>query len=163
MEWTLTDTPANPLAYIAEIQVVYLDSYDLKHWGEVCFAKEGDACFDLRVTQDVTLHSGVVELVGTGIRTAFAPDYVLHIYPRSGMACKHQITLANAPATIDSGYRGEIKLGLLNTGNALKVIKRGERVAQARLSALVTTRFKTVNVLDDSERGEGGFGSTGCK
>ena len=145
------------------IQVVYLPEYDLKEWGLLTFAKQGDACFDLRITRDVTLHSGIVEIVGTGIRTAFSPNFVMHIYPRSGMACKRQITLANAPSTIDSGYRGEIKLGLLNTGNNGQVVRRGERVAQARLSMLVPTTFQTVLELEDSERGSGGFGHTGTK
>ena len=95
---------------IAELQVLYLDDYDLNSWGPLKFAKDGDACFDLRITKNVTLHTGVVELVGTGIKTSFAPEFVLHLYPRSGIACKHGITLVNAPATIDSGYRGEIKL-----------------------------------------------------
>lgn len=145
----------------AEIQVLYTEDYDFEHWGPLKFAKDGDACFDLRVIQNIIIDSGCVVLVGTGIKVSFTPDYVLHIYPRSGTACKQQITLANSPATIDSGYRGEILLGLLNTSNDQKILKRGERVAQARLSKLIPTMFKKAQFLDETERGEGGFGHTG--
>jgi len=146
---------------MAELQVQYLSSYDLENWGEIKFALDGDACFDLRIVEDVVLYAESIIMVGTGIRVSFAPEYVLHAYPRSGLACKKGVTLANSPATIDSGYRGEIKLGLLNTINHTIKIERGTRVAQARLCNLVPTKIITVTSLDETERGEGGFSSTG--
>ena len=146
----------------AELQVLYLPTYDID-WGPLQFAKDGDACFDLRVTSDVVIHSGCVTMIGTGIKTAFAPEYVLHIYPRSGIAINKQITLVNSPAVIDSGYRGEIILALINLGISVQHIEKGTRVAQARLANIVPTIFNQVSTLDDTERGEGGFGHTGYK
>jgi dUTP pyrophosphatase len=119
-----------------------------------------DAGLDLRAIESTLLPPGVPRLVPTGLSIEVPPSYEAQIRPRSGLALRHAITLPNAPATIDPGYRGEIKIILLNLGPQDYTIERGDRIAQ-----LVIARYEPVEwvegELSDTVRGEGGFGSSG--
>jgi dUTP pyrophosphatase len=119
-----------------------------------------DAGMDLRAAEDVTLGPGVPQLVPTGIAIELPPGHEAQIRPRSGLALKHAITLPNSPATIDPGYRGEIRVILLNLGKENYVVHRGDRIAQ-----MVIARYESVEweegELSNSARGAGGFGSSG--
>jgi dUTP pyrophosphatase len=119
-----------------------------------------DAGLDLRAVEEETLLPGVPGLVPTGIAIELPPGFEAQIRPRSGLALKHAITLPNSPATIDPGYRGEIRVILLNLGREPYRIQRGDRIAQ-----MVVARYEGVeweeSELNDSERGAGGFGSSG--
>lgn len=121
---------------------------------------EEDAGMDLRAVEDVELAPGVPEAVRTGLAIELAPGYEAQVRPRSGLALKHAITLPNAPATIDPGYRGEIKIILLNLGRESYHVRRGDRIAQ-----LVVARYEPVEwqegELNSTRRGTGGFGSSG--
>ena len=126
------------------------------------YETEHAAGMDLRaaVTEPLTLDPGARALVPTGIAIALPPGYEAQIRPRSGLALRHAITLSNAPATIDPGYRGEIRVILLNMGAAPYQIHKGDRIAQ-----MVIARYEAIeweeSELADSRRGEGGFGSSG--
>lgn len=100
-------------------------------------------------------------LVSTGIRIALPPGYECQLRPRSGLALKHGITLPNTPATIDSDYRGEVKVALINLGTEPFAITRGMRIAQMVFARVEQASFEVVADLPSSDRGEGGFGSTG--
>ncbi len=115
------------------------------------------ACLD----SSVMLEPGAIELIPTGLAFEIPKGYEVQLRPRSGLALKHGITLPNSPATIDSDYRGEIKVILMNLGKELFVIEHGERIAQMVVTKHETVRFEEVDELSDSERGSGGFGSTG--
>jgi dUTP pyrophosphatase len=119
-----------------------------------------DAGLDLRAIESTLLPPGVPRLVPTGLSIEVPPSYEAQIRPRSGLALKHAITLPNAPATIDPGYRGEIKIILLNLGPQDYTIEKGDRIAQ-----LVIARYEPVEwvegELSETVRGEGGFGSSG--
>jgi len=119
-----------------------------------------DAGLDLRAAENVTLRAGVPELVPTGLAIELPAGYEAQIRPRSGLALKHAITLPNSPATIDPGYRGEIRVILLNLGKEDYQVHRGDRIAQ-----IVIARYESVEweegELGGSARGTGGFGSSG--
>ena len=119
-----------------------------------------DAGMDLRATEHAVLKPGTPRGVGTGLAIELPPGYEAQVRPRSGLALKHAITLPNSPATIDPGYRGEIRVILLNLGREDYVIHPGDRIAQ-----MVIARYEAVEweegALSDSQRGEGGFGSSG--
>jgi dUTP pyrophosphatase len=125
------------------------------------YAKHGDAAADLKSTIDYVLFPGERFLVSTGISIALPDNYVGLVHPRSGLAARNGITILNTPGTIDSGYRGEIKVILYNAGDADFVIRRGDRIAQLVIQEFVSADFELVEELPSSERGEGGFGSTG--
>ncbi|WP_125131893.1 dUTP diphosphatase [Microbacterium sp. 10M-3C3] len=126
------------------------------------YAHPGDAGADLTATEAVRLDPGERALVGTGVRIALPDGYVAFVVPRSGLAAKHGITIVNSPGTVDAGYRGEIKVTLLNTdAREAFDIAPGDRIAQLIVMAVPRARFVPVDVLPESERGEGGFGSTG--
>jgi dUTP pyrophosphatase len=126
------------------------------------YAHPGDAGADLVAAESVRLEPGQRALVGTGVRIALPEGYVAFVVPRSGLAAKHGITIVNAPGTVDAGYRGEIKVSLLNTDaeNAFDV-NVGDRIAQLIVMPVPRARFIPVETLPESVRGEGGFGSTG--
>ena len=119
-----------------------------------------DAGMDLTALEDVLLSPQQPALVPTGLAIELPPGYEAQIRPRSGLALKHAITLPNSPATIDPGYRGEIKVILLNSGAAPYQIHKGDRIAQ-----MVIARYESIewdeSALNDSARGAGGFGSSG--
>ena len=128
------------------------------------YAKEGDSGFDLRCTEGGTLKPLERMLVPTGLFFELPSGYELQVRPRSGLAAKHGITVLNSPGTVDTGYRGEIKVILVNLSNDTFTFKGGDRVAQAVIASRVSSDFgELVEVTDisDSERGSDGFGSTG--
>jgi len=126
------------------------------------YAHPGDAGADLVAAEAVRLEPGARALVGTGVRIALPDGHVAFVVPRSGLAAKHGITVVNAPGTIDAGYRGEIKVILLNTDREhAHDIAVGDRIAQIIVMPVPRARFIPVEELPDSVRGEGGFGSTG--
>lgn len=126
------------------------------------YAHPGDAGADLTAAEDVVLGPGERATVPTGLRIALPNGYVGFVVPRSGLAAKHGLTIVNSPGTVDAGYRGEIRVTLLNTDKEeAYVIKKDDRIAQLIVMALPVVRFVEVERLPGSERGEGGFGSTG--
>ncbi len=126
------------------------------------YAFGGDAGADLTAAEDVELAPGERALVGTGLAIALPDGYAAFVHPRSGLAAKHGVTLVNAPGTVDAGYRGEIKVTLLNTDAEHPVsFKRGDRIAQLVIQRVERATFHEVEVLPESMRGDGGFGSTG--
>ena len=117
---------------------------------------------DLRAAEDVTLAPGGRAVVGTGVAVAVPDGYAAFVHPRSGLAARHGITLVNAPGTIDAGYRGEVRVVLLNTDPVDPfTVRRGDRIAQLVVQPVVRVRFEEVAELPDSPRGQGGFGSSG--
>lgn len=126
------------------------------------YARPGDAGLDLVCTEDVTLPPGERRTVGTGIAVALPAGTVAFVLPRSGLAARHGVTVLNAPGTVDAGYRGEIRVTLLNTDLVTPVeLRAGDRVAQLVVMSLPPVHLVEVSRLPGSERGEGGFGSTG--
>lgn len=126
------------------------------------YAHPGDAGADLRITEDTVLEPGQRRLVGTGVAVALPEGYAGLVHPRSGMAARHGLTIVNAPGTVDAGYRGEIKVSLLNTdSDAAYDVAVGDRIAQLIVMPVTRARFIPVSTLDESVRGAGGFGSTG--
>lgn len=126
------------------------------------YAHPGDAGADLVSTEALRLGPGERALVGTGVRIALPEGYVAFVVPRSGLAARHGITIVNSPGTVDAGYRGEIKVSLLNTDAAEPYdVAIGDRIAQLIVMPVSRAHFIPVDELPDSLRGEGGFGSTG--
>ncbi len=126
------------------------------------YAHPGDAGADLTSAEAVRLEPGQRALVGTGVRIALPEGYAAFVVPRSGLATKHGITIVNSPGTVDAGYRGEIKVTLLNTdADHAFDIAPGDRIAQLIVMPVPRARFIPVETLPESVRGEGGFGSTG--
>jgi len=126
------------------------------------YAHPGDAGADLVSTEALRLEPGQRALVGTGVRIALPDGYVAFVVPRSGLATRHGITIVNSPGTVDAGYRGEIKVALLNTdASEAYTIEAGDRIAQLVVMPVSRARFVEVERLPGSLRGEGGFGSTG--
>jgi dUTP pyrophosphatase len=121
----------------------------------------GAAGFDLHSVIKVMLHPNERALVSTGIAMEIEDGYELQIRPRSGLAYKYGITVLNAPGTIDSDYRGEIKVLLVNSSNETFSIQKGERIAQGVVQKVIKAELEEVKHLSDTERGESGFGSTG--
>ena len=114
-----------------------------------------------RAAEDVTLAPGARHAVATGIAVAIPHGFEIQVRPRSGLALKHGITVPNTPGTIDSDYRGEVKVILINHGSDAFEIRRGDRIAQLVLAPVTRASWLPVDELDETERGEGGFGSTG--
>ena len=127
------------------------------------YASDGAAGMDVEaaVEGDLILAPGQRMAVPTGLSMAIAAGYEVQVRPRSGLAMRHGITVANAPGTIDSDYRGEVKILLVNLGDAPFVITRGMRIAQLVLAPVTRAVIRQVESLDDTDRGTGGFGSTG--
>lgn len=125
------------------------------------YATEGAAGMDVLSAEDVTLAPGGRHAVATGLAFAIPPGFEIQVRPRSGLALKHGITVPNTPGTIDSDYRGELKVILINHGTDAFEIRRGDRVAQLVLAPVTRASWLKVDELDHTARGEGGFGSTG--
>jgi dUTP pyrophosphatase len=113
------------------------------------------------VTDPVTLHPGERRLIPTGIRIALSPGYEAQVRPRSGLAIRHGLGMVNSPGTIDSDYRGEIGVILINWSNEPFTIVRGERIAQLVIAPVIQAEWEEIDSLPPSERGDGGFGHTG--
>lgn len=127
-------------------------------------AHEGDAGFDVRAMESVEIAPGGTVLVGTGIVMEIPRGYEAQMRPRSGMAYKRGISLANTPGTIDSGYRGEVKAALHNISvDEMAYVEKGERIAQIVINKLPEVKLVEADELSDTSRGDGGFGSTGSK
>jgi dUTP pyrophosphatase len=126
------------------------------------YAHPGDAGADLCAAADVDLPPGGRATVGTGIAIAVPDGYAAFVHPRSGLAARHGITLVNAPGTVDAGYRGEVRVVLLNTDPAEPfTVRRGDRIAQLVVQPVTRVSFLDAAELPPTPRGEGGFGSTG--
>lgn len=126
------------------------------------YAHYNDAGADLTCIDDVEIDPGERALVPTGIALAIPDGYVGLVHPRSGLAVKHGVSMVNTPGTIDAGYRGEIKVLLINLDPREKVVlPAGTRIAQLVIQQVVTGKFSVVETLVETERGSGGFGSTG--
>jgi dUTP pyrophosphatase len=126
------------------------------------YARAGDAGMDVYSTIDCTIAPGQRAIIPIGIAIALPEGFVCFAHPRSGLAAKKGISIVNSPGTIDSGYRGEIKIILINTdAKETFEVKRGDRIAQLVFQKFESARFFEVEVLPESQRGGGGFGSTG--
>lgn len=129
------------------------------------YATPQSAGLDLRanIEAPITLHPLERRLVPTGLHIALPDGYEAQVRPRSGLALKHGITVLNTPGTVDADYRGEIMVLLVNFSNEDFVVKDGERIAQMVIAQYAKAAFESVEVLDETERGEGGYGHTGVK
>ena len=125
------------------------------------YATEGAAGMDVLAAEDVILQPGERWPVATGLAVAIPPGYEIQVRPRSGLALKYGISVPNTPGTIDSDYRGELKVILINHGNTPFEVRRGDRIAQLVLAPVVRASWLKVDELDETARGVGGFGSTG--
>ena len=125
------------------------------------YATAGAAGMDVLAAEDVMLAPGARHAVATGLSFAIPAGYEIQVRPRSGLALKHGISVPNSPGTIDSDYRGELKVILINHGAEAFAIRRGDRVAQLVLAPVTRAAWIEVEALDETARGEGGFGSTG--
>lgn len=129
------------------------------------YASEGAAGADLAAALQtpLTLKPGERALVPTGLAVELPDGFEMQIRPRSGLAARHGVTVLNSPGTVDSDYRGEVKVLLINLGAEAVTISDGERIAQAVIAPVTRAEFRLVDALSGSVRGEGGFGSTGRK
>jgi dUTP pyrophosphatase len=125
------------------------------------YATHGAAGLDVVAAEDVDLQPGQRHAVATGFKVAIPHGYEIQVRPRSGLAFKHGISVPNTPGTIDSDYRGELKILLINHGEEPFAVRRGERIAQLVPAAVTPAEFDEVEELEDTHRGAGGFGSTG--
>jgi len=125
------------------------------------YATAGAAGMDVLAAEDVTLEPGARHAVATGLSVAVPEGYEIQVRPRSGLALKHGISVPNTPGTIDSDYRGELKVIMINHGTEAFAIRRGDRVAQLVLAPVSRAGWVVVTELDATDRGTGGFGSTG--
>jgi dUTP pyrophosphatase len=127
------------------------------------YATPGAAGMDVVAAEDVDLAPGQRHAVATGYKVAIPEGFEIQVRPRSGLAFKHGISVPNTPGTIDSDYRGELKILLINHGSEPFAIRRGERIAQLVPAAVTLAEFDEVDELCETARGTGGFGSTGVK
>jgi dUTP pyrophosphatase len=125
------------------------------------YATDGAAGMDVVSAEDVSIAPGARHAVATGLAMAIPPGFEIQVRPRSGLALKHGITVPNTPGTVDSDYRGEVKVILINHGETAFKVRRGDRIAQLVIAPVVRATWLKVDELDDTERGDGGFGSTG--
>ena len=125
------------------------------------YAHPGDAGLDVRSVEDLTIQPGARALVKTGLVMELPPDFEAQVRPRSGLALKHGVTVLNSPGTIDAGYRGEVGVILINHGESPFEIRNGDRIAQIVIASVVRADIVEVDSVESSERGAGGFGSTG--
>ena len=138
----------------------------LPHFGDLplpTYESPGAAGMDIAaaITADIVIAPGARHAVPSGLAIAVPAGHEVQIRPRSGLALRHGVTVANAPGTIDSDYRGEIKVILINLGEAPITISRGMRIAQMLVAPVIQASLALVDTLDSTERGDGGFGSTG--
>jgi dUTP pyrophosphatase len=125
------------------------------------YAHEGDAGLDLFSTSETTINPGESILISTGISVQLPPNTEAQIRPRSGLALKNQVTVLNTPGTIDQGYRGEIGVILINHGKLPFKVEIGMKIAQMIITPVLVVKVETIEELDKTKRGLGGFGSTG--
>ena len=129
------------------------------------YETNGSSGMDLsaNIEKQIKIEPGKTSIIPTGISVSIPKNFEIQIRSRSGLAAKSQISVLNSPGTIDADYRGELKVILINLGNKTFVVESGARIAQMVLCPIVKAKFKEVDNLDDTIRGDGGFGSTGLK
>ena len=129
------------------------------------YETEGSSGMDLaaNINENIEVKPGATVIVPTGISLSIPKNFEIQIRPRSGLAAKSNISVLNTPGTIDSDYRGELKVILINLGNKNFIIENGARIAQMVLCPVVKAKLKEVKILEDTKRGSSGFGSTGTK
>jgi dUTP pyrophosphatase len=127
------------------------------------YETQGAAGMDLRAAEEAVLKPGARCLMPTGFAIALPPGFEAQVRPRSGLAVKHGVTVLNAPGTIDSDYRGEIKVPLINHGQLDFIIARGDRIAQLVVASVARAHWVEAERLDETERGSAGFGSSGMR
>ncbi len=125
------------------------------------YAHPGDAGMDVRSIEEVTLSPGARALIHTGLVLMLPPNAEAQVRPRSGLALKHGVTVLNTPGTIDAGYRGEVGVILINLGTEPFVVEKGMKIAQLVVSPVAQAEVVEVTSVDETDRGAGGFGSTG--
>ena len=130
---------------------------------EPSYQTDGSAGMDLRSIEDAELEPGERKLVRTGIRIEIPGGYEGQVRPRSGLALRHGISMVNTPGTIDSDYRGEIAVILINLGQDVVKLEKGERIAQLVICPVSRAEIELASSLESTQRGEGGFGSTGTQ
>lgn len=149
---------------MVQIQFIWDDGAD-QSLGLPSYESAGAAGADLRANfggpKTISLAAGERALIPTGLRMAIPLGFEVQIRPRSGLALKHGITLPNTPGTIDSDYRGPLGVILMNAGQETFTVSHGDRIAQMIVTPVIQAGFQLVDALDDTDRGEGGFGSTG--
>lgn len=153
---------------MSEEQTIKIYFKKLKHGDDLplpSYESDEAAGMDLRAALDepLTLQPGERDLIPTGLQMALPPGYEAQIRPRSGLAYKHGITMLNSPGTIDSDYRGEVKVLAINHSRIPFVIEHGDRIAQMVIAPVYQPDIRQADELPDSSRGAGGFGSTGVK
>ena len=129
------------------------------------YETSGSSGMDLsaNIDKQIEIEPGKTSIIPTGISVSIPKNFEIQIRPRSGLAAKSQVSVLNTPGTIDADYRGEIKVILINLGSNTFTVKKGVRIAQMVLSPVIKVKFKEVENLDETDRGSGGFGSTGMK
>jgi len=129
------------------------------------YETDGSSGLDLaaNINENIEIKPGKSEIIPTGLAVAIPKQFEIQIRPRSGLAAKNQISVLNTPGTIDADYRGELKVILINLSNKSFIVEKGLRIAQMVLCPVMRATLKEVDALDDTERGSGGFGSTGAK
>lgn len=125
------------------------------------YQSDGASGFDLHATENITIGAGKRAIVSTGLAVAVPEGYELQVRPRSGLAAREKVTVLNTPGTVDADYRGEVKVILINHGSDGFRVEIGDRIAQGVVCPVVRAELVEVETLDDSVRGDGGFGSTG--
>jgi len=153
---TVSDSPPALAADLLELPVQLTEGATLPS-----YQTAGAAGLDLCCSEDFTLEPMERKLVSTGVRIAIPAGYEGQVRPRSGLAIRHGISMVNTPGTIDSDYRGELRLILINFGSDAVTFSRGDRIGQLVLCPVSRAQLKVVDGLDITDRGEGGFGSTG--
>ena len=146
---------------MGEVRISIQRSRRAREFPLPAYATQGSAGVDLRASEPCVIPPGGRALVPTGLRIALPEGYEAQVRPRSGLALKHGVTLLNSPGTIDSDYRGEIGVILINLGQEPFSIQPGDRIAQMVFAPVTRGVWDEVDVLDETERGSGGFGSTG--
>lgn len=146
-----------------EVQFSWLRPEETADLQLPAYHSEAAAGLDVQaaVTDETRLAPGGISLVPTGFAVAIPPGFEIQIRPRSGLAARHGVTLINSPGTIDSDYRGEVKIALINLGELPYTVKRGDRIAQLILAPVLRARLNLVSELDMTARAAGGFGHTG--
>lgn len=145
------------------LQIKWLDPDQNNDLNLPSYETPGSAGMDVEaaVTETVELAPGEIKLIPTGLSAAIPEGYEIQVRPRSGLAIKYGVTLINSPGTIDSDYRGEIRIGLINHGSLLFKVNRGDRIAQLIVSPVVKASLNIAERLSSTQRGSGGFGHTG--
>lgn len=127
------------------------------------YAHLSDAGMDVQSVEELVILPGKRALVHTGLVLQLPSAFEAQVRPRSGLAIKHGITVLNAPGTIDSGYRGEVCVILINLGDESFQVKKGDKIAQLVIASVIQPVLKEIDVVDETDRGNGGFGSTGIR